>query len=266
VACCLDMATPLREALIGYTGFVGSNLATQHTFSDAYNRSNIESIRGQSFDLVVSAGTPGVKFLANKEPEADWAAITQLMDALERVTADQFVLISSLNVYAEPRNVDETSPIGGQSDQLPYGRHRARLEQLVAEQFPHHLIVRLPGIFGSGLKKNFLYDLMQGDDRFLANMHVDSVVQLYDLTRLWGDIARAQEQGIRVLNLATEPVRVQDIARHLFNRDFPGRTDGPVYHDDIRSIHGALWGQTGPYLYSAHEVMQDLQAFVRKNR
>ena len=257
----LAMATPPREALIGYTGFVGSNLASQHAFSDVYNRSNIETIRGQSFDLIVSAGAPGVKFLANKDPEADWASITQLMDALAQVKTKRFVLISTLNAYVDPRGVDETSPVGG-DDQLPYGRHRVLLERFIAERFPDHLIVRLPGIFGPGLKKNVLFDLMTGDDRFLANTHVSSIMQMYDLRHLWADILRAQEQSIRVLNIATEPLKLIEISRQCFHRDFPGRTDGPVYHDDMRTIHSSLWGQHIPYLYSAQQTLKDLHAFI----
>ena len=37
----------MRTALIGHTGFVGSNLAASHAFDDLYNTSNIEQIEGQ---------------------------------------------------------------------------------------------------------------------------------------------------------------------------------------------------------------------------
>ncbi len=252
----------MREALIGHTGFVGSHLARQHAFSSCYHRPTIGEIRGQSFDLVVSAGSPGVKFLANQDPETDWKMIRRLMDCLREVKTRRFVLISTLNVYADPRGVTEDDQIDP-SLLLPYGRHRALLEQFVGEQFPDHLIIRLPGIFGKGLKKNVLFDLLQQDDRFLSQTHVDSIVQFYDLRRLWGDIQRAEAHRIPLLNAGTEPLRLMDIARQCFGRTFPGRTDGPVYHDDLRTRYGSLWGQSIPYLATASEVMADLQAFVR---
>ena len=44
--------------------------------------------------------------------------------------------------------------------ELPaYGRNRLQLERWVREDFPAALIVRLPALYGKGLKKNCLYDL-----------------------------------------------------------------------------------------------------------
>ena len=49
---------------------------------------------------------------------------------------------------------------GGLSDST-YGRNRARLESWVRATFPEsHLVVRLPGIFGPGMKKNIIFDLV----------------------------------------------------------------------------------------------------------
>jgi hypothetical protein len=45
----------MTNALIGYTGFVGSNLDDSGQFDDKYNTSNIRDIDGKDYDLVVSA-------------------------------------------------------------------------------------------------------------------------------------------------------------------------------------------------------------------
>ena len=68
------------------------------------------------------------------------------------------VLVSTIAVYADSRGCDETSPLP--AGELPaYGRNRLQLERWVREDFPDALIVRLPALYGKGLKKNFLYDL-----------------------------------------------------------------------------------------------------------
>ncbi len=45
----------MRTALIGHTGFVGSNLLAEHPFDELYRSTNIETIAGERFDLVVCA-------------------------------------------------------------------------------------------------------------------------------------------------------------------------------------------------------------------
>ncbi|MFQ5504898.1 MAG: pyridine nucleotide transhydrogenase, partial [Planctomycetota bacterium] len=88
-----------RRALIGHTGFVGQNLQRQGSFDGLYNSGNIESIADRSYDLLVCAGAPGVKWKANQEPEVDLASIQRLIRSLERVAARKLVLISTVDVY-----------------------------------------------------------------------------------------------------------------------------------------------------------------------
>ena len=46
----------MKIALIGYTGFVGSNLLSQYDFTDRYNSKNIQDIHGKDYDLCLCAG------------------------------------------------------------------------------------------------------------------------------------------------------------------------------------------------------------------
>ena len=84
----------MNNALIGYTGFVGSNLAEQAPFEHLYNSKNIEEMNGEHFDTVVCAGVSAVKWLANKEPENDRANIAKLEATLASIKAKKFILIS----------------------------------------------------------------------------------------------------------------------------------------------------------------------------
>lgn len=147
-----------KDLLVGSTGFVGGNLAAKHTFAAACHSTDIVAQFGTKPDLCVYAGVPAAMFLANADPEADLAVMASARENLRRIAPQQLVLISSIAVYADSREKDENSRM--QPEGLPaYGRNRLQLEQWVREDFPAALIVRLPALYGIGLKKNFLYDL-----------------------------------------------------------------------------------------------------------
>src|SRR5471032_1906206 len=101
----------MRTALIGHTGFVGSNLLRQARFDATYNSSNIEAIAGEEFDLLVCAGVRAEKWIANANPAADRGGIDRLIQALTTVKARRAILISSVDVFITPIEVDESSPV-----------------------------------------------------------------------------------------------------------------------------------------------------------
>lgn len=147
-----------KELLVGSTGFVGGNLMAEHSFSALCHSSDISAQYDSRPDLCVYAGVPAAMFLANADPEADLAVMAAARENLRRIAPQQVVLVSTIAVYADSRGCDETSPLP--AGELPaYGRNRLQLERWVREDFPAALIVRLPALYGRGLKKNFLYDL-----------------------------------------------------------------------------------------------------------
>ena len=147
------------NAIVGYTGFVGSNLFASGAYDRGYNTKNIEEAYGSGPDLLVYAGMRAAKYLANHDPERDRAAVVQAEKNLSLIHPRRLVLISTIDVFKNPEGVDETSPVC--TDGLePYGYNRRQLESWVREHFPTALIIRLPGLFGINLKKNFIYDFM----------------------------------------------------------------------------------------------------------
>lgn len=252
----------MSQALIGCTGFVGGNLLRQARFDAAFHSKNIQAIRGRSFDLVVCAAAPGQKWKANLDPAADRAAVERLMDGLEAVRAAFFVLISTIDVYAEPWDVDEDSGAGGEKA-TPYGRHRRELERFVAGRFDH-LIVRLPGLFGPGLKKNAVYDLLH--DNQLHKIHADSRFQFYSLAHLWDDLQKIRPYKIPLLNIAAEPVAMAEVAQAAFGKTFDNRPAIAPARYDMRSKYAGIWGGSGGYQYSKASVLEELKAFVASER
>lgn len=251
----------LPDAIIGYTGFVGSNLLKQNKFEHLYNSKNIAEIQNKDFNLVVCAGAPSLKWLTNKEPANDLANIEKLITNLKKIKAKKFILISTIDVYASVDGVDEDTIIA--TERLsPYGKHRRMLEEFAVNNFDT-LTVRLPAVFGQGLKKNSLYDLIHGDFKYI---NPNSVLQFYNLDYLWADIGKALANNLKTLNLATEPIQLGKIAQKIFNLDLAGKTETPPAFYDMRTKYGNLWGNTKPYLYLEEEIIRDIKLFVEETR
>lgn len=145
------------EALVGYTGFVGSNLCAAGRFDAVYNSKNIKEAYGTKPDLLVYAGLRAEKYLANVDPGKDMELILQAEENIRNIQPKELVLISTIDVFKVPNGVDETSEIET-SGLHAYGYNRYQLELWVREQYPDALIIRLPGLFGKNIKKNFIYD------------------------------------------------------------------------------------------------------------
>jgi hypothetical protein len=247
------------DALIGYTGFVGSNLAAQSEFVDKYNSKNIESIRGKAYDTLVCSGAPAEKWKANREPEADFRNIQRLMDALSDAQAERFVLVSTIDVYPEPFGVDEDSTID-LTRCHPYGKHRRLLEIFVENHFRTFYIFRLPGLFGPGLKKNIIYDFLHNKN--IDQIHAKGIFQFYYTARFWKDITVSIENGIHLLNIATEPTSAQEIHCEIFGLDFENTPhENPACYD-FRSKHYSVYGGHSGYLYAKPQILADLKQYV----
>ena len=244
--------------LIGATGFVGSALQRQAQFDRHYSSSNIEQARGQRFDLLVCAAPSSGKWLANSDPQSDLASLEKLLSVLGSVTISRFVLISTIDVYPFAVGVDEDTEID-EAVLLPYGLHRRRLERHVAAAFERSLIVRLPAVFGRGLRKNVIFDLLHRDLRFV---NPASVLQFYDIKRLWADLQVALDNDLSILNLAVEPLPVGAIASSIFNIDVPP-SPGPAGQYDMLSRHSRFFGRQGSYLVDAAGVIEGLTTFRR---
>lgn len=147
------------NVLVGHTGFVGNNLYRYGSFELGVNSGSVREAYGTKPDLCVYAGLRAEKYLANQQPEKDWQMIEQAKENIRMIKPQKLVLISTIDVFKSPLAVYEDSAIDMDGLQ-PYGYNRRVLENWVRENYPEALIVRLPGLFGEGIKKNFIYDII----------------------------------------------------------------------------------------------------------
>jgi nucleoside-diphosphate-sugar epimerase len=249
-----------NNALIGFSGFVGSTLLKQQNFKELYRSTNITDIQDKSFDTVVCAGAPAVKWLANKHPEKDKQSIQDLISHLSTIKCEQFILISTVDVFQNPNQATESTAVDT-SGLHSYGLHRYELEEFVKANFYNYLIVRLPGLVGPGLKKNVIYDFLNNNN--LEAIDSGGIFQFYPMVNLWSDIQVAIQNNCNLLHLTAEPLSVSEIAKECFNLDFDNKlSDNPASYDFQTDVFH-LFNSEQPYQYSKKETLLAIRAYAQ---
>jgi sugar phosphate isomerase/epimerase/dTDP-4-dehydrorhamnose reductase len=201
------------EAIIGYTGFVGSHLQTVLLNSaDCYNSKNIHDIVGKTYDIVYFAGLPATKWKINQNAEADLKNMLSIQRVLSKCNISRFILFSTIDIYdkgclGQDEHVKKVTS-------EPYGYHRYLMEQWVKENYANHHIIRLPALFGLGLKKNIIYDLMH--DNNIAAINPFTFYQWYNMDDLSIDITHVLKMDINEINLFSEPIYTLELIKECF--------------------------------------------------
>ena len=242
----------MNSALIGSTGFIGGNLKKQLTFSGLYNSKNIDEISGNQWDHIVCTGLPGVKWYANKFPEEDLKKIDLLKNNLSKTVSKRFTLISTIDVYSDPHEVDEDRE---PDNNTPYGKNRLEFENFVLEKFQDVRILRLPIVFGPGFKKNYLYDMINKNN--LDRICIDSAVQFYYVLDLIDDIESSWSSNPVVKNMATEPLFIENIV----NIFFPELKNMFIGKNAFTTNMKTKYSDTG-YLYSSSDMIDKIGTFL----
>lgn len=251
----------MTSCLIGYTGFIGGNLQRQTTFSESYNSKNIADIRSREFDLLVCSGVTATKWWANQNAEGDRSRIDGLLDHLRHVKARRVFVISTVDVYPVTRDVDETFDCHSAPNHA-YGVNRLYFEDQMKRLFSEAMICRIGGVFGPGLKKNLIYDLLH--DNGIEKINLDSSFQFYNIAHVWADLLKMENNGLRLVNFLTEPVTMREVVERVFPDSVVGTDPGPLVVYDVHTRYAVEMGGAGSYLESKAAVLQGLESFVRQ--
>lgn len=163
--------------LVGYTGFVGSNLFNMGHFDKVANSKNVEEMYGDSPDILIYAGVTGTKWFANANEELDNKVIIAAENNIRKIKPKKIILISSVDVYDDLTGKDEEYKSDISKLHI-YGRNRLSLEEWVENNYEDYHIIRLPAIYGDNLKKNFVYDLIHYvpqlmDEKFFKKVRLE---------------------------------------------------------------------------------------------
>lgn len=269
-----EVLAGLSVAIIGHTGFVGGTLSGHLPGAACFNSKNIDAIAGQAFDIIICCGLPATRWWINQHPDEDAANMGHLQAALSKAECRAgFVLVSTIDVYDVAR-LHQTEAVV-QPAQHAYGKHRLQMEEWAVACYGADkvAIIRLPGLFGVGLKKNIIFDLLNDNMAgFVCNHHT---LQLYDTADLYADIvacifdqggvtsaAPTFKPGVR--NFFTEPVTTAELVDAIFPEHRStieaNMAKEPVTYD-IRTAH-----TVAGYWADKASVLAKLGAYVRLQR
>jgi hypothetical protein len=185
------------------------------------------------------------------------------MDNLDRVTARRCVLISTIDVYRTPVSVDE-SDMPTQDDLHAYGKHRLMLEDYVRTRFKESVVVRLPGLFGDGLRKNLIFDFLHQNQT--EQINPTGRLQWYPMRRFPNDLETILESGVKLINIAVQPVRTEEIRKRFFPKVVIDEraSNGPQY--DMHTNLASLLGGKGNYHIDSEQIFAELASFIESQR
>ena len=187
---------------------------------------------------------------------------------------------------------------------------------MVANEFENYTIIRLPGLFGENIKKNFIYDLinvipsMLNEEKFMQLFSKDNfikdyylkqangfykckqvtelernelkqyfnkigfsalnftdsrgVFQFYNLDYLAEHIKIAIKNNIKLLNLAVEPVSVNEIFKAIKGTNFVNEVAKVVPRYDYKTKYTEIFNGKNGYIFNKQFVLEDIMKFVEE--
>ncbi len=253
----------LPYGILGWTSHVGQTLFHQlltagiePTDIGTYNSKNLQEIRGATFGTLYIACMPTTKWWTNLHPENDQAVLDTVLAALATVKADKVVLLSTVDVLQSDVQANEKSEAWADHS---YGFHRRLLEIQVQSQWPttSH-ILRLPALFGRGLKKNALYDLIH--DNNVAFICLDSVFQWYNLAHLLRDCDTYVRLDIRVGHMLSPPISMREIVQRWFPHKMGVCVGNNSVQYNLTTSHGGC--KDGSYTCTKKHILQQMGEWI----
>lgn len=247
------------RALFGYTGFVGKYISTFEKFDYLYNSKNIQKSINMSFDKIYISCIPAVKWYANKFPKKDILVIKEIKKIFNTINAKKVILISTIDVYDNINNrSDEKTNINDDKNHV-YGKNRHDFEKFIKKKFKEVYIIRLPALFGFGLKKNIIFDLLNNNN--VGKIKKNSKFQWYCLTNLKNDVEIILKNKLYYCNLFTEPLHTKEIL-YLFNYDYSNNPDKFFNYDTVTLNYNYFVNGKNGYINTKEEILEQIKDFI----
>lgn len=143
----------MKIALIGYKGFVGRALFKELDVIGV-DRDNYEKKKKDWYDMVINSAMPSKRFWAWNNPWDDFKATVELTaDIFYNWKFEKLIQISTVSARCQLNH--------------PYGVNKAAAEIIVLSR-KNNLVIRLGALFGEGLDKGVIFDMLNGKEVFVA--------------------------------------------------------------------------------------------------
>lgn len=165
-----------KVGIIGFKGFVGSAFFEVFSSDKKYEVLGIEKGNSRAFcstsvDLLINADGNSSKLLADKNPALDFEMnAANTLRFLHDFPCEHYVHISTVEVYPDrssPEKTHEDCKID-HSKLSNYGSSKYLSEQIAKKFSKSHLILRLAGMVGKGMKKGPAYDMLSLQKLFVS--------------------------------------------------------------------------------------------------
>ena len=206
--------------IAGANGFVGKALcraAKNHEYEIfSITRENCDKHKSLEYDILINTAMPSKRFWALNNPVDDVnATIVKTAELLYEWKYKKFIQISSLSAKIQ---LD-----------IPYGIHKKSAEVLV-ENKQNTLIVRLGALYGSGLNKSALFDLVKHNHIYVD---INSEYNYIDIDFVAGWIMKNLDKtGIKEIG-ACDTISLLEISKGVWDKpSYEGRLE-KIYSDEV---------------------------------
>jgi len=234
-------------ALIGYSGFVGSNILNYLKKKNKkelllINSKNIESLKIKKIKKIYFCALPATKWLSNKFPTKDEKNINRIKKVLNQINCEDFVLISTIDIHNKKEY---------------YGKSRLSFEKYILKKFKKAKIIRLPGLFGKGLKKNVIFDLLNNNN--INNVFFSDTFQWLDIKDFIKFLNKLDNGKARkkLYELYPEPLINKEFIKYFKNYKITQERKIPVNYNFKPKLG---------YFMKKKTVIKKIKAFIKEYR
>lgn len=144
-------------AVFGSNGFVGSAICRKFEKNKIkilkINRHNYSEYLGQNFNIIINSSAPAKRFWAKNNPELDYEeTVVKTKNIISEFKFKKIVHISSVSARCQLNTI--------------YGINKKKSEDLI-KNLSNYLIIRLGPLYGEGLLKGVLIDMIQDKKVFI---------------------------------------------------------------------------------------------------